>query len=373
MVQSAAIQNYKDKVREAYKKYEHFRDPGIFVLGFVFDLFTVSRIDDLLSILQQATYLIIISVMIGLEIYDQYSPFNWRPNFQKVWSYRNFIMHFLFGSLLSAYTIFYFKSASLITSFAFLAFLVSLLIANEVSRVQNSGPLIRMSLLSLCLVSYFGYLVPIIFGHTGIIPFVLAQFFAIGVHFAIYFVLKKKLGTHVPTLKPLVKSVFLPCAGVQSVFLGLYLTSLIPPVPLSAQYMGIYHSVQKENDKYELGYTRSRWRFWQSGDQTFAARSGDKIVLFTRLFSPARFKEEVNIRWQYKNARGDWETHDVIPLKVSGGRDEGFRGYAFKGNYSFGSWRVQLESQDKREISRLYFDVVSDDSTDEREFRFDVH
>ena len=324
MEQIAEKLSYKDKALETYKKYEHYRDPGIFVAGFIFDLFTVSRIDDLISILQQAAYLIIITVMIGLEIYDQHSPFNWRPKFIKAWSYRNFIMHFFFGSLLSAYTIFYFKSASLITSFAFLAVLASVLVVNELSRVQSSGPLIRMGLLSLCLVSYFGYLVPIIFGHTGIIPFILAQVLTIGFHSALFYFLKNKLGNHVTSFKPLAKTVFAPCAAVQIVFLGLYMTSLIPPVPLSAQYMGIYHSVQKDNDLYDLGYTRSKYKFWQNGDQTFSARPGDKIVLFTRLFSPARFKEDINIRWQYKNARGDWETHDVIPLKISGGRDEGF-------------------------------------------------
>ncbi|MDZ4661927.1 MAG: DUF2914 domain-containing protein [Pseudomonadota bacterium] len=364
--------SYKEKVRDTYKKYERYRDPGIFVAGFVFDLFTVSRIDDLLSILQQAAYLFIISIMISLEIYDQYNPFNWRPKIQKVWSYRNFIMHFFFGSLLSAYAIFYFKSASLVTSFAFLGFMVTLLVANEFSRVQSSGPLMRMGLLSLCLVSYFGYLVPIIFGHTGPIPFILAQSLTIAYHAGIFFYLKKKLGPHVTSFKPLAQVVLLPCLLVQGIFLGLYMTSLIPPVPLSAQYMGIYHSVQKDNDQYELGYTRSFWKFWQNGDQTFASRPGDKIVLFTRLFSPARFKEDINIRWQFKNVKGNWETHDVIPLKISGGRDEGFRGYAYKGNYSLGSWRVQLETQDKREISRVYFDVIEDTSLEERDFRFDV-
>jgi hypothetical protein len=45
------------------------------------------------------------------------------------------------------------------------------------------------------------------------------------------------------------------------------------------------------------------------------------------------------------------------PIRITGGRAEGFRGYGFKTKYSPGEWKVQIETTDGREIGRVYFDV----------------
>lgn len=63
------------------------------------------------------------------------------------------------------------------------------------------------------------------------------------------------------------------------------------------------------------------------------------------------------MRWFWKDGGRGWALQDTIAIKIVGGRDEGFRGYAFKTNYSFGEWKVQIETNDGREIGRIYFDV----------------
>jgi hypothetical protein len=48
---------------------------------------------------------------------------------------------------------------------------------------------------------------------------------------------------------------------------------------------------------------------------------------------------------------------DSIPIRIVGGREQGFRGYGLKSNYQPGEWKVQVETTDGREIGRVYFDL----------------
>jgi hypothetical protein len=138
-------------------------------------------------------------------------------------------------------------------------------------------------------------------------------------------------------------------------FLAFYLVKLIPPVPLSIPFIGVYHSVEKTEEVYRLSHERPVWRFWQHGDQEFLAQPGDKVYVFFRVFSPTRFSDQVLMRWYWKE-RG-WTLQDSIPIKIVGGREQGFRGYGFKSKYQPGEWKVQIETTDGREIGRVYFNL----------------
>ena len=63
------------------------------------------------------------------------------------------------------------------------------------------------------------------------------------------------------------------------------------------------------------------------------------------------------MRWYWKDNKLGWVLQDSIPIKIVGGRAEGFRGYGFKSHYQPGKWKVQIETMDEREIGRVYFDL----------------
>ena len=56
----------------------------------------------------------------------------------------------------------------------------------------------------------------------------------------------------------------------------------------------------------------------------------------------------INIRWVYDHPKMGWTSSDVIPLTVTGGREQGFRGSAYKSNWRVGDWRVEVETEDGR-------------------------
>jgi hypothetical protein len=131
-------------------------------------------------------------------------------------------------------------------------------------------------------------------------------------------------------------------------------------VPLSLQHVGIYHSVERVASGYQVTYARSKWRFWEAGDQTFVARPGDRIFCFFRIFSPAGFHDSVRVRWMYKDPRNGWQRRDAVPVAITGGREQGFRGFAFKANYQPGDWQVRIETANELEIGRIYLTVEAD-------------
>ncbi|MCB0378983.1 MAG: DUF2914 domain-containing protein, partial [Bdellovibrionales bacterium] len=285
----------------------------------------------------------------------------------RLWKYHVELLHFLFGSLLSLYTIFYFKSSSLMSSFIFMFLLASLLVINEWPRFQKLGHSIRFAILALCITSYLIYLAPVATGSIGVGIFLLA----LAVSIAIYLLLFQAILRVHPNPEGIFVKILLPGLLVNLVLAGLYFTKILPPVPLSLKHIGIYHNITKQNGHFVLSYERDWWRFWQSGAQTFIRREGDQIHCFVSIFSPTAFREQVKLIWLRKGNEG-WQKWDSISLPIVGGRDEGYRGYAQKSNFETGSWQVRVVTSDDRELGRIYFDVVDAESSRQRKWRQDT-
>jgi hypothetical protein len=327
-----------------------------FIAGFLFDILTLGRIDSWLTIAQQATYLLLITVVLVQMLLSEQRP---APDLAaasrwKRWylEYRNPAIHFLLGALLSAYTLFFFTSSSLLVSFGFMGVLVLLLVANESARFKALGLPFKFALLGLCYLAFFAYVVPVLVGQTGLVVFLLSMAAGcVPLAAVAYWVAKEQK-----------RKILVPLGCVLILFLAFYLFRLIPPVPLSIRYMGVYHGVERTDGGYRLSHERPAWRIWHKGDQWFSAQPGDKVHVYFRIFSPSRFSDQVMMGWyRYEGGpkgRG-WVLQDTIPIKILGGREEGFRGYGVKTNYQPGKWKVQVETTDGREIGRIYFSVES--------------
>jgi hypothetical protein len=327
-----------------------------FVAGFGFDIFTFARVDSWSAIGQQILYLVVITAALVQMLFEDGKP---RTDLDRMiaprrwyFQYRTAIVHFFFGSLLNLYTIYYFKSSSLLVSFGFLAVLVLLLAANEWKRFKAMGLTFKFALLSLCYLSFFAHVVPVFVGSIGLTVFLLS----ILVGCLPLLIVGWGIRAYAPALFPQTRrQIVVPLGLVLVFFLASYLFRLIPPVPLSLPFIGIYHGVERVRDNYQLSHERPFWRIWHNGDQWFHAQPGDKVYVFFRIFSPTRFADQVQVRWYLKEASRGWVLQDTIPINILGGRERGFRGYGVKANYQPGRWKVQVETTDGREIGRVYF------------------
>ncbi len=358
--------------KEYLKKHQAHLQAMFFIAGFLFDLLTLSRVDDALTLFLQTLYLTLLLFLLFVDIGRTY--FNERmTRFEKylgpIRPYQDEAFHFLLGALLSAYTIFYFKSASLANSFIFMFIMAALLVLNEWPLLKRQGLMIRIALLTLCLFSWCLFTTSIIFKSSGpgifIFSFILCSSF---ITFLTRLVKRKT------EWKPLLTSMVAPSSIVMLIMLVLFVFKLIPPVPLALKHIGIYHSVERENGNYRLSFQRPWWKFWHRGDQHFVSRPGDKIYVFTRVFAPGGFEEEVILNWNVWDERRGWQSSDKIALKTTGGREEGYRGFTYKSFYTPGKWLIKVQNRHELEIGRIYFTVVNDHETEShRVFHSEIH
>ncbi|MDH4468140.1 MAG: DUF2914 domain-containing protein [Bacteriovoracaceae bacterium] len=362
------MKNKLETLINYYKENETKCDIAFFIGGVIFDIFTLSAIDDAVSIIQQILYLLIIGTLITVESLVPQGLIKIPKKWENAWQYHPLAIHFLLGSLLSAYSLFFIKSSSLFSSFLFIIFIIGIMIANEIKSLQESSWNFKWALYTLCLFCFFSMMIPTLLGFVGWIPFFISL--ALTVFFqVIYFSYLKKKNVEVSFLK---RRVLAPGVSVISLFTLFYILGWIPPVPLAASNLGIYHLVERKGNDYQLSHERPEWRIWHSGDQEFLARPGDKIYFFAKLFSPGRFNDVVILHWYFHDPKWGWQSTDHIPMKISGGRQDGYRGFSVKQNYSEGEWRISVETTDKREIGRIYLTVKKSLDTTERIFNIDV-
>lgn len=335
-----------------------------FAGGFLFDWFTVGRIDSWTDIGVEALYLLGITALLVMQQRVLSGAWKQGPLWSRLWDYNDEALHFLYGGLLSINVVLYFRSSAAMGPAVFFVLLAGTMVLNETPRIRSLGFRLRIGLYAFCVATVLIYLVPLVFRRMGDEIFLLSLALA----GAWVWTISAVLASRSPRPAEARRQLAAPGALVLGAILVLYFARLVPPVPLSVQGHGIYHEIERTEAGYRLRSLPPRHAPWRRNDsRPYRAREGDRLVYFVRVFAPWSFSHRVMIRWErWDEAAKVWATTDRIPLEILGGRDLGFRGYAVKENYDPGSWRVRTESEDGRTIALLSFKVVRDSSTGER-------
>ena len=345
-----------------------------FVGGFCFDLATLGRIDSYTNFFVHGFWLLLSGIILVMALVAKSQWTYSGPRIKRrlastFLKHDQFVFHFALGALLSAFTIFYFKSSSAAVSVLFLGFLVTLLVLNEMKRFQKIGPFIRCMLYQTALLTFATYLIPILLGSLSYAVFGLALCLSASIALALG-ILLKKLEYPARSLRLYYLNPTLIAFGL---FVALYASNAIPPIPLSTQHIGIYHDVKADPSGYAIKQDPRGKSILPFSDDTFFARPADKVFVFTRIFAPRHFSDSIFLRWEKELANGSWQTTDTIAMKINGGREMGYRGYGYKANYQPGNWRVFVETKDGREVGSISFAISKDESDASRVFESRIH
>ena len=246
------------RLRSFRAKHHRLEAALFFAAGFCFDLLLLERIDSVPMLIHQGSYLVLLSALLAVD--HHYSRAGPVAGFWgKLLHFRTEMIHFLFGTLLNAFLVFYFKASSGVFAFAFMLALGALLVANETARFRGLGPPMRVALHGFAVTSYLAYLLPVLAGFLSPWLFAIAACTSAAVTYGLWRLYRRWTPDPSWTFRRAVA----PSVAVQGALLLLYFLHVVPPVPLSLKRIGIYHQALREGDRVRVAHLRPWWKVWE--------------------------------------------------------------------------------------------------------------
>ena len=345
------ISNYQAAIGFPWRKYL----PALFFLGgFVWDALTIGKQ------VQQSDFIILSSYLIAAALilwwiahHAQRASVNQADAtilriLPKAWREPApyFLLQFLYGSLLSALFILYFKSAGHAYALVWSLVLASLLVGNEFLEHHYQKNTIAWTMFGFCAMLLFNFLLPCLVGSIHAAWFVLSTLAGAGLT---HFFYKK-------SQQPLVH--IAPTWILAGILVLAYFADAIPPVPLVKQDVVIGTSLEKSNGKYQVNVdSRDWWQVWRLISNDVHIVAGERVYCVTAVFAPQGLQTRLYHRWEFYNGK-NWETTSRIGFTLNGGRQAGFRGYTYKQNLQTGEWRVTVETEEGHTLSTDSFELV---------------
>jgi hypothetical protein len=338
------------------QKYERHLSALAMVVGFIVDSIFFERVDLWQTQVVFAVYTLICFITIPLLHWIEMRAL--RGIAQPKWrSILPIATQFALGGFWSGFVIFYWRSAVFGASWPFLLFLFLVFIGNEYFSKYHEKLVFTSVLFFFAIYSYAIFALPVYVGTIGTMIFIWSGVVAICV-FVLFTTLLRSIGR-----ERFVADVYYIRAGafIVLIFINIsYFTNILPPLPLSAESAGIYHSVWRVPGAYMARTeTNQPWQVRFLGfAPTVNITSGEWLYAYASVFAPTSLTTTVRHRWEwYDITNKEWVTKSKISYQIVGGRDGGYRGYTTVPMSEVGKWRVNIETADGRLIARLPFKV----------------
>lgn len=341
-----------------WERYERFISAGALVVGFLFDLLLTKQPDSVLDNVILLMFLFVAAACIVL-MYLRGRRGATEPHAPPLALL--FMLQFCFGGLASNLLVLYGYSGTFAGSAVFIVLLVGMLIGNEFFKTRYGQLRFTLGVYYMLLLTYCLIAVPtFIFHKIGPLVFVGSVVLSlppVSLLLAALFLGVFRMKERVRELYHAIVVVL----GVVGVYGGLYFTNLIPPVPLALRSVGVYHSLERasDGDGYIATFEpRARYVFWRSTSNTYTLDDANTAYCFSSVYAPAELNAPVYHHWEYYDESfGSWKTALRISFFITGGREEGYRGFSMKGNLTPGRWRCSVETTSGALIGRISFMV----------------
>lgn len=341
--------------------------PVTLVGGFLVDYITFTSIQISTTFILLFGYWVFAGAVIAFtHIYDAGKLPAWLQ-LKYVRLFSPLLIQFAFGSLLGSSLIFYWFSGAFSISWPVMLIIALLLFFNDRFRHQFERPLLQISLYFFTTISLFSVLLPFLFNSLSAWLFVAASLaslilFLVDIHLASRFL---------ESIRTQKRKLFISIIIITGIMNVLYFTNIIPPIPLALREAGLYHSLQSTGGKYVMqNEPENFFEFARTAvlGQTLHVTSGQKIYLYTAIFAPANLKTTIVHQWQYYDeAQKEWVERGAPSFAISGGRQQGYKGYSWQSNLAAGKWRVYVENQRGQVLGKVRFTVERVDSPVELE------
>lgn len=330
----------------------------IFVVGFLWDVFTLNRIDNPVDNLILGSYLLMagFSLVVSHGLGTGKIQHAWLHKYPKIW---NYAVQFFLGGLFSSYVVYYFRSTTISSTLFFIILMIVLLLANEFLPRRLGNVYLQTALFTIAAFSYFIYLIPVLFKQMGTLIFMLSGVVSLILVMAVIAMLVKITHSEFEFSR---RRLWIASGSVYAGILILYFLNLIPPIPLAAKHLGVYVGYERTTDGYRLqeadmGFM-NRVKFWE---ELVPMESGRPVFVFASVFAPTGMEFNIVHHWQWYNEQSEqWESVDRINYRAVGGRDGGYRGASRKASLTPGLWRVDIEDDRGFVVARMRMRLTAD-------------
>ncbi|MEI9997283.1 MAG: DUF2914 domain-containing protein [Rhizomicrobium sp.] len=336
-------------------QYERHLSVASMVGGYAFDSYSFGRIDHATTHLVFVGYLAVAAIAIAISHRLESRPPERQPS-ERTRTILTAVTQFALGCLLSAFCVFYLRSASLWASWPYLLVLAGIFVGNEFFRKYTTRFTLSLVLYFFAILSYAILVVPVLIAMMGPVPFLGSGVVALIV-FWFYADVLTWLGRE--RFRQVRIYVF---GGVLAIFAAVnafYFLKILPPLPLALSEAGIYHSVKKVGNAYQVVEETQPWTtFWGQPPMLHLA-PGDKLYLYAAVFAPGRLATVIVHHWEWFDpATRKWLPQSRVVFPIHGGRDAGYRAYSVKSKPRAGDWRVNITTGDERPLGRVRFAVT---------------
>ena len=340
-------------LRRLYDRYERWLVPGMLVVGMVVDFVTFKSLKPETAFLLLGVHMLLAGAAIAwMHLYQTRRRWRGKKLFGYVELFSKLIVQLSFGAMLSAVFIFYWFSSALIVSWPVIALVLVLMVFNEILKEYYLRVPVQLGIYFFCLFSIASIVAPYLAASIDPLLFYgsgLASLFVMLVYVW-------TLSRSIETVQLQARAIFAVVASIFLMLNALYAVNYIPPVPLSLRDAGVYHDVSPEGGSYVL-QAEERTVFAQLlPGETMHVIPGREVYVFSAVWAPERLRVPIVHHWE-RLVDGSWESAGRYAFNVSGGREDGYRGYSLKRATAEGRWRVSVETERGQVIGRVPFRI----------------